>query len=69
MVTQLMMQRNKVTHIYELVKAYGSTMQIRFNRQDRPWDRIEALVEKHAREYGVNLLDGVYGPGEGSGST
>ena len=35
MVTQLMMQRNKVTHIYELVKAYGSTMQIRFNRQDK----------------------------------
>ena len=30
-----MMQRNKVTHIYELVKAYGSTMQIRFNRQDK----------------------------------
>jgi len=65
MVTQLMMQRNKVTHIYELVKAYGSTMQIRFNRQDKRWDRVEALVEKHAREYAVNLLDGVYGPGEG----
>jgi len=59
MVTQLMMQRNKVTHIYELVKAYGSTMQIRFNRQDKRWDRVEALVEKHAREYAVNLLDGV----------
>ncbi len=65
MVTQLMMQRNKVTHIYELVKAYGSTMQIRFNRQDKRWDRVEALVEKHAREYAVNLFDGVYGPGEG----
>jgi hypothetical protein len=65
MVTQLMMQRNKVTHIYELVKAYGSTLQIRFNRQDKRWDRIEALVEKHAREYAVNLFDGVYGPGEG----
>jgi hypothetical protein len=24
-----------VTHIYELVKAYGSTMQIRFNRATR----------------------------------
>ena len=65
MVTQLMMRRNKVTRIYELVKAYGSTMQIRFNRQDKRWDRVEALVEKHAREYAVNLLDGVYGPGEG----
>ena len=65
MVTQLMMQRNKVTHIYELVKAYGSTMQIRFNRQDKRWDRVEALAEKHAREYAVNLFDGVYGPGEG----
>jgi hypothetical protein len=65
MVTQLMMQRNKVTHIYELVKAYGSTMQIRFNRRDKRWDRVEALAEKHAREYAVNLFDGVYGPGEG----
>jgi len=65
MVTQLMMQRNKVTHIYELVKAYGSTMQIRFNRQDKRWDRVEELVAKHAREYAVNLLDGAYGPGEG----
>jgi hypothetical protein len=54
-----------VTHIYELVKAYGSTMQIRFNRQDKRWDRVEALVEKHAREYAVHLFDGVYGPGEG----
>jgi len=45
MVTQLMMERNKVTHIYELVKAYGSTMQIRYNRQDKRWDRAEALVE------------------------
>jgi len=65
MVTQLMMERNKVTHIYELVKAYGSTMQIRFNRPDKRWDRVEALVEKHAREYAVNLFDGAYGPGEG----
>jgi hypothetical protein len=65
MVTRLMMERNKVTHIYELVKAYGSTMQIRYNRQDKRWDRVEALVEKHAREYAVNLFDGAYGPGEG----
>jgi hypothetical protein len=65
MVTQLMMERNKVTHIYELVKAYGSTMQIRYNRPDKRWDRVEALVEKHAREYAVNLFDGAYGPGEG----
>ena len=64
MVSRLMMERNKVTHIYELVKAYGSTMQIRYNRPDKRWERIEALVEKHAREYAVNLFDGVYGPGE-----
>jgi len=65
MVTQLMMERNKVTHIYELVKAYGSTMQIRYDRQHKRWDRVEALVEKHAREYAVNLFDGAYGRGEG----
>ena len=65
LVTQLMMERNKVTHIYELVKAYGSTMQIRYNRSEQRWDRVEALVEKHAREFAVNLFDGTYGPGEG----
>jgi superfamily II DNA or RNA helicase len=64
MVTRLMLERNKVTHIYELVKAYGSTMQIRYDRQDKRWDRVEALVGKHAREYAVNLFDGAYGPGE-----
>jgi hypothetical protein len=65
MVTRLMMERNQVTHIYELVKAYGSTMQIRYSRQDKRWDRVEALVAKHAREYAVNLFDAAYGPGEG----
>lgn len=64
-VTQLMLERNKVTHIYELVKAYGSTMQIRYNRGEKRWDRIEALVQKHAREHAVNLFDGVYCAGEG----
>jgi len=31
------------------VKAYGSTMQIRFSRQDKRRNRVEALAEKHAR--------------------
>ena len=40
-------------------------MQFRYNRQDKRWVRVEALVEKHAREYAVNLFDGAYGRGEG----
>jgi Histidine kinase-, DNA gyrase B-, and HSP90-like ATPase len=33
--------------------------------KSKRWDGVEALVEKHAREYAVNLFDGVYGPGKG----
>ncbi len=61
---ELMLARNKVTHIYELVKAYGSTLQIRFDRESGQWRRTEAIAAKHAREFSVNPLTGHYGSGE-----
>ncbi len=36
---ELMMTRNKVTHIYELVKAYGANPQIRLDRRSGRWRR------------------------------
>jgi superfamily II DNA or RNA helicase/predicted transcriptional regulator len=61
---ELMMSRNKVTHIYELVKAYGSSMQITQNRRNRKWNRIAAISVKHSSEYSVNPFTGEYGTGE-----
>jgi superfamily II DNA or RNA helicase len=60
----LMLHRNKVTHIYELVKAYGSTRQIMYNRSTRKWGRIESIAAKHEHEYSVDPFTGQYLPGE-----
>ncbi len=65
LVTELMLARNKVTHIYELVKASGGSPQIVLDRQSGSWRRIDAIAAKHSREYSVNPLDGRYGAGEG----
>ena len=35
--TELLMSHNKVTHIYELVKAFGSTRQVEYDRALRTW--------------------------------
>src|SRR5262249_48104229 len=35
----LLRRRNKVTHIYELVKASGSTRQVEYDRRTRTWQR------------------------------
>jgi hypothetical protein len=61
---ELLLARNKVTHIYELLKAYGSAPQIRRDRKTGAWRRTESIAVKHAREYAVNPLSGEYGPGE-----
>ncbi|GAC1626528.1 MAG: hypothetical protein NVS4B11_23220 [Ktedonobacteraceae bacterium] len=58
LVADLMLARNKVTHIYELVKAYGSTTQVHYDRQKREWQRTEAISAKHEREYAVSPLTG-----------
>ncbi|WP_432823699.1 hypothetical protein [Trichloromonas sp.] len=59
-----MLDRNKVTHIYELVKAYGSTLQVRLDKESGQWRRTEAIAAKHEREFSVNPLTGRYGSGE-----
>lgn len=54
----LMRRYNKVTHIYELVKAYGSTTQIEYNRPAKLWQRQPNIAAKHEFEIAVNPLDG-----------
>jgi hypothetical protein len=58
-----MLTRNKVTHIYELVKAYGSTSQVHYDRSNREWQRTESISTKHAREYAVSPLSGQFASG------
>ncbi len=65
LVIELMLARNKVTHIYELVKAYGGRPQLHYDRTARVWERTESIAAKHAREYSVNPLNGVYSAGAG----
>ena len=55
---RLMRSRNKVTHTYELVKAFGSTTQVELNRERRVWQRKEHIALKHARESAVQPLTG-----------
>ena len=54
----LMRRRNKVTHIFELVKAYGSTTQVVYNRTARMWQRRENIAAKHEHEVAVNPFSG-----------
>jgi hypothetical protein len=61
--SELMLSRNKVTHIYEMVKAYGSTSQVRYDRGERRWIRTDPIAAKHEREYAVDPLEGLYAPG------
>jgi hypothetical protein len=49
---------NKVTHIYELVKAFGSTRQVEYDRKLREWRRREAIERKHAYEHAVDIRSG-----------
>jgi hypothetical protein len=60
LVTGLFLNRNKVTHIYELVKAAGSTKQIEFDRASRTWRRHEAIERKHAYESAVDVFGGAF---------
>ena len=55
---RLVQSRNKVTHIYELVKAYGSSSQVTYNRSERAWERREAIAAKHQQEIAVNAFTG-----------
>jgi hypothetical protein len=63
LVIELMLSRNKVTHVYELVKASGSTPQVHFDRAAHGWMRSDVIAAKHAAEYAVNPFDGTYSAG------
>jgi superfamily II DNA or RNA helicase len=54
----LMRRYNKVTHIFELVKAYGATTQVEYNRTARAWQRRENIALKHEYEVAVNPFTG-----------
>jgi superfamily II DNA or RNA helicase len=54
----LMRHYNKVTHIFELVKAYGSTTQVEYIRSERRWQRRENIAAKHEFEVAVNPFSG-----------
>ena len=61
---RLMKQYNKVTHIYELVKASGSTNQIIYDRKHKAWQRKKNIAEKHDKEVSVNPFSGVKSLGD-----
>jgi hypothetical protein len=61
----LMQHYNKVTHIFELVKAYGSTSQVQYDRQERVWQRRANIAAKHEHEIAVNPFDGQKLTGDG----
>jgi hypothetical protein len=50
----LVLARNKVTHIYELVKALGGARQVEFDRATQTWGRREPIARKHAHEISVD---------------
>lgn len=54
----LAQKRNKVTHIYELVKAYGGDIQLEYNRAEKVWQRREAIAAKHAQEVSPHPFTG-----------
>lgn len=61
----LMRRRNKVTHIYELIKAFGSTSQVIYERPQKLWRRRDNIALKHASEMSVQPFTGekLYGDG------
>jgi len=61
----LMRRYNKVTHIFELVKAYGSTLQVEYDRTARVWQCRAGIAAKHEHEVSVNPFDGVKLTGAG----
>jgi superfamily II DNA or RNA helicase len=61
----LMRRFNKVTHIYELVKAFGSTSQVEYDRAERVWQRSPHIAAKHEHETAVNLFTGQKLTGDG----
>lgn len=58
LVLALAQKRNKVTHIYALIKAYGSEIQLEYNRLTKAWQRKEVIAAKHAQEVSPHPFSG-----------
>jgi hypothetical protein len=50
LIIYLMLSRNKVAHIFEMVKASGSTKQVEFDKKKGVWRRKAAIARKHRNE-------------------
>ncbi len=50
LVIYLMLSKNKVAHIFEMVKASGSTKQVEYDKQTGQWRRKAAIAKKHRGE-------------------
>jgi hypothetical protein len=61
----VMRRFNKITHIFELVKAFGSTSQVEFDRKEQVWRRRESIAAKHQFEVAVNPFSGEKLTGDG----
>ena len=46
----LMLSKNKVAHIFEMVKASGSTRQVEYDKRKGVWKRKAAIAKKHRDE-------------------
>ena len=45
-----MLSKNKVAHIFEMVKASGSTKQVEFDKKSGVWRRKASIAKKHKEE-------------------
>ncbi len=55
---ELVVSHNKVAHVYELVKASGANVQVRWDRKAREWCRRQPVAAKHQHELAVSPLTG-----------
>ncbi|NHJ87141.1 MAG: DEAD/DEAH box helicase [Asgard group archaeon] len=50
LIIYLMLSKNKVAHIFEMVKASGSTKQVEFDKKSETWRRKASIAKKHRSE-------------------
>ncbi|MHA1243306.1 MAG: DEAD/DEAH box helicase [Candidatus Heimdallarchaeota archaeon] len=50
LIIYLMLSKNKVAHIFEMVKASGSTKQVEFDKKSGVWRRKASIAKKHKEE-------------------
>ncbi|NHK32148.1 MAG: DEAD/DEAH box helicase [Asgard group archaeon] len=50
LIIHLMLSKNKVAHIFEMVKASGSTRQVEYDKRKDVWRRKASIAKKHRGE-------------------